>query len=342
MTENILVTGANGFLSSHVIAELLAKGYNVRATLRNLAKSNEVITTMENNQVPHIDRLNFVKADLSADIGWAEAMTGIDRVISIASPVFMTIPDNPDEMGRAATDGIIKILKAAIAANVKQVVMTANFGAIGFSNLDKNSVTTEADWTNPDQPGLSLYEKSKLIAERAAWDFINSQNTDMQFTTINPVAILGPSMNNHTSGSFGIIKTIMDGSSKFIPKINLNVIDVRDVASIHVATLGNKKAYGQRFIASSTGSISMPEIATLTRRKRPELAPQIANKTIPNWIIKSLAPFSSYAKEGKLMLGMNRNISVEKAKKLLNWQAKYSKEAAVLAAVDTLVKTKQI
>ncbi|WP_268912371.1 NAD-dependent epimerase/dehydratase family protein [Lentilactobacillus sp. SPB1-3] len=342
MTENILVTGANGFLGIHVIAELLTKGYNVRATLRDLAKSNEVIATLKNNQVPNITQLSFAKADLSADDGWSEAMSDIDRVISVASPVFMTIPDNPDEMGQAATDGILKILKVAIAANVKQVVMTANFGAVGFSNLDKHSITTEADWTDPKQSGLSLYEKSKLIAEKAAWDYMQGQDTDLQFTTINPVAILGPSMNDHTSGSFGIIKNIMDGSTNYIPNINLNVVDVRDVASIHVAVLGNQNAYGQRFIASSEGSISMPEIATLVKQQRPDLAGKIAKHTMPNWIIKSLARFNRTANEGKLMLEMNRNVSVDKAKRLLDWQATYSKEEAVLAAVDTLVRTKQV
>ncbi|BAP84701.1 NAD-dependent epimerase/dehydratase family protein [Paucilactobacillus hokkaidonensis JCM 18461] len=340
MKQTVLVTGGNGFLGLNIIAQLLTHGYAVRTTLRNLDKQTEVINTLKQNKITGLDQLNFVQADLSQDAGWNDAMQGITYVLSVASPVFMDIPRHPEEMDQAAKKGIIRILKAADAAQVTRIVMTANFGAVGFSNKNKQSITTEADWTNPDEPGLSPYEKSKLLAEQAAWQFIKSTNSAMEFTTINPVAILGPSLNQHISGSFGIIKGIVTvtGSMKRLPNIALNVIDVRDVADLHIRAMTDPKANGQRFIASADGQISFPEIANLIRRQRPQLAKRISTKTMPDWLINVAAPFSKQAKEAQLLLQMNRHVSNQKAKKFLNWQPANNNEAVILATVDYLAK----
>ncbi|MBC2181951.1 NAD-dependent epimerase/dehydratase family protein [Listeria sp. FSL L7-0233] len=337
MKNNVLVTGGTGFLGMHIIFQLLQKGYHVKTTVRSLKSKDNVIKILKNNGITDFTQLSFVELDLSKDAGWKEAMLDCEYVLSVASPVFFGKFENEDELIRPAIDGITRILKAAKAAKVKRVVMTSNFGAIGFSNSDKTSITTEAFWTDEFAKGLSAYEKSKLIAEKEAWKFMENE-TELEFATINPVAIFGPSQSSHVSGSFDLLKNLLNGSMKRVINIPLNVVDVRDVADLHIRAMITKEANGERFIASADGEISMEDIAHLLRQKRPDLISKMPQKTLPNVAIRAAALFNKHAKEGKLMINMNRQISNEKAKKMLGWTPISTKEEAVLAAVDSLAK----
>ncbi len=338
MSDTILVTGGTGFVSTHIILQLLQKGYNVKTTLRSISSKGKVIDTLKSNRITNLNNLAFVEADLSKDDNWDEAMKGCEYVLSVASPVFFTIPKNENEAMRPATDGIIRVLKAARNAKVRRVVMTSNFGAVGFSKKNPNTATTEADWTNPSENGLSIYEKSKLLAEHAAWDFIKKEGGNLEFTTINPVAILGPSLNEHISGSFGLLEHLIDGSMKAIPNIPLNIVDVRDVADLHIRAMTNPHANGERFIASADGHISLPQIASFIKNKKPEISKKVSTKAIPNWIIYLSALFNKQAKEGAHLLSISRNISNEKAKKILGWTPIANNEEAILASVNSMIQ----
>jgi nucleoside-diphosphate-sugar epimerase len=342
MTKTVLVTGGTGFVGTHIIFQLLQRGYNVKTTIRSLSSKSKVIDTLKFNGLTTFDDLTFVEADLSKDDNWDVAMEGCNYVLSVASPVFFNIPKDENEVIRPAVEGIIRVLKAARNAGVKRVVMTSNFGAVGFSNKNSNITTTEEDWTNPNEKGLSAYEKSKLLAERAAWDFIKKDGASLEFTTINPVAILGPSLSDHISGSFGLIEHLLNGSMKAIPNIPLNIVDVRDVADLHIRAMTNPKANGQRFIASADGQISMPEIAALIKNKKPDITKNISTKTVPNWIIYLAALFNKKAKEAALLLRMSRNVSNKKAKKTLDWKPLSTNEEIILASLDSMVKYKLI
>lgn len=336
MSENVLVTGGTGFVGAQIILQLLQKGYNVKTTLRTISSKNKVIDTLKSNGITTFDNLAFVEADISKDDNWEVAMKGCDYVLSVASPVFMTIPKDEIEAIRPAVEGIVRILKAARNAGVKRVVMTSNFGAVGFSNKNPNTATTETDWTDPKEKGLSVYEKSKLLAERAAWDFIKKEGGNLEFATINPVAIFGPALSTHISGSFVILERILDG--KVIPNIPLNVVDVRDVADLHIRAMTNPNANGQRFIASADGQISMPEIAALLRNKKPDVAKKVSTKTIPNKFLYLAALFNKQAKEVALLLRMNRNVSNAKAKKILGWKPIANNEEVILASINSMIK----
>ncbi|MBA3926132.1 SDR family oxidoreductase [Listeria rustica] len=337
MKKSVLVTGGTGFLGTQMILQLLQKGYNVKTTVRSLKSKDKVLETLGANGITTLDKLTFVEADLSKDDNWKDAMRGCEYVLSVASPVFFTIPKNEEEMIRPAVEGIIRVLKAARDAGVKRVIMTSNFGAVGFSNQDLSTVTTEENWTNPDEKGLSVYEKSKLLAEKAAWDFVKTQGGELEFATINPVAILGPSLSSHISGSFVIVENILNGSMKSIPNIPLNIVDVRDVADLHIRAMETPSANGERFIASADGQISMPEMAALLRSKRPRLATKVSTKTMPNWLLRFAALFNREAREGSLLLRMNRNVSNEKAKEMLGWEPIGTNEETILATVDNMV-----
>jgi len=334
----ILVTGGSGFVGGHCIAQLLQKGYNVRTTLRSLESRNKVIEALKANGITSFGNLSFIEAELTKDDNWAAAMKDCKYVLSVASPVFFEIPKDENEAIRPALEGIIRILKFARNAGIKRVVMTSNFGAVGFSQTDKSRETTEADWTAPNLKGLSIYEKSKLLAERAAWEFIKKEGGNLEFATINPVAILGPSLNEHVSGSFDILKHMLDGTWKAVPPIPLNIVDVRDVADLHIRAMENPAANGQRFIASADGKISMPEIAAFIKKTRPEAAEKISTKAIPTFAIKLGALFNEQAKQAAMFMDINRNVSNVKAKNVLGWKPIASQEETILASVNSMLK----
>lgn len=187
-----------------------------------------------------------------------------------------------------------------------------------------------------NEKGLSIYEKSKLLAERAAWDFIKKEGGNLEFATINPVAILGPSLSPHVSGSFVLLELLLSG--KPIPNLPLNIVDVRDVADLHIRAMTNPNANGERFIASADGQISLLEIAALLKNKKPDVAKKISSIKIPNWVIYLAALFNKQAKEGALFLRMSRNVSNTKAKKILGWTPIANNEEAILASVNSMIK----
>lgn len=337
--KRALVTGGTGFLGLRIILQLLQRGYDVRTTIRKDAGKKRIIDILKGEDID-VSHLSFIKADLSSDDNWIEAMSDCDYVFSVASPVFFDKPKNEADAIHPAVDGIMRILKAANEQHVKRVVMTSNFGAVGFSK--KSGVTTEKDWTDPNEKGLSIYEKSKLLAEKAAWNYVQQADVTLEFVTVNPVAIFGPSLDSHVSGSFDLLKSLLNGSMKRIPNLSLNVVDVRDVADLHIKAMETSIANNQRFIASADGQISLREIATLIENKRPQIAGSISKKTLPNWLLDLTALVNQTAREAKLLKDINRNVSNQKAKEYLDWKVQSNSQTAVLEAVDSLITYKEV
>ncbi len=169
--EMVLVTGGTGFVGMRIIQQLLEKGYKVRTTIRSDKSIEKIKGTLKANSITSFDNLTFVETELTKDDNWEVAMKDCKYVLSVASPVFFEKPKNEDEAIRPAVEGILRILKFAKKAGVKRVVMTSNFGAVGFTQRDKSRETIESDWTDTNANGLSLYEKSKTLAEKMAWDY---------------------------------------------------------------------------------------------------------------------------------------------------------------------------
>lgn len=337
-SDAVLVTGGTGFVGMQIILQLLQKGYNVKTTLRSLKSKDKVIEALKSNGITSFTNLSFVEAELTKDTNWAEAMEGCKYVLSVASPVFFDKQKNEYEAIRPAVDGILRVLKFAKETGVKRVVMSSNFGAVGFTQTDKTRKTTETDWTNTDAKGLSVYEKSKTLAEKAAWDFIENNGGNLEFATINSVAILGPSLDTHISGSFILLEILLNGTLKAIPNLPLNIVDVRDVADLHIRAMKNPNAKGQRFIASADGQISLQEIAELIRNKKPEVSQKVAKRKLPNWALRIASMFNEQAKGTLFMTKMNRNVSNDKAKNVLDWNPIASQEETILASVHSMIK----
>lgn len=328
----ILVTGANGFLASHIIKRLLTAGYAVRGTLRSLDKAAGVQQTLAGT--PNLDQLSFVALDLTQEAGWNDAMQGVTTVMSVAAPVFVNQGQASAAVANAAKDGTLRIMKAATAAGVKRVVMTANLGAVGFSRLDHQRPVTEADWTKVDQAGLSLYEQSKLVAEQAGWDYQRQHPEGPEFTTVNAGAMLGPSLNGHVTGSYNLVNRLLTGQA--MPNLVVNVVDVRDVADLEVRVMTAPEAANQRYLAVAPKPVSMAAIRTLIQQQRPQLAAKLTKHLVPDWLVHGLAPFNRQLREANLMMRLNHDVSIQKAEQL-GWQPRTA-DTAVLAVVDTLVK----
>ncbi|WP_461452449.1 SDR family oxidoreductase [Mucilaginibacter sp.] len=335
--EMVLVTGGTGAVGANCILQLLQKGYQVKTTIRSLNKKDEVITLLKNGGITSFGELSFVEADLNKDDNWAQAIQDCTYVLHIASPTHTESTDE-EAIIRPAVDGVLRVLKAARDASVKRVVLTSSFGALGFSNKDRNRETTEADWTDPNEKGLSAYEKSKVLAERAAWDFIKKEGNDLELAVINPVAIFGPALGPGKSPSFNLITLLLSGSWKAIPNFSLNVVDIRDVADLHIRAMTIPEANGQRFIASADGEMPMPGIATLLKNKFPAVSQKVSTQKMPDWILKVAALFNPQAKQALLFLKINRRVSNTKAKKVLGWTPIANKEEAITASMESMIK----
>lgn len=338
----VLVTGGTGFVGIHTILQLLQKGYKVKTTLRSLKRKDDIKAMLKTGGITSFEHLIFIAADLTKDDNWTEAVKDCTYVLHIASPILLALPKDENEMIRPAVDGTLRVLKAARDAGVKRVVMTSNFGAVGYSHRDPQIPITEAEWTDPNEKGLSSYNKSKVMAERAAWDFMQREGGNIELSVINPVGIFGPALGPDLSSGFELVKNILDGTMKAIPKLTLNIIDVRDVADLHIRAMTSADAKGERFLALAGGKISLPEIAVLLKEKMPAISGKISQKTLPNWLLRLAALFNPKAKTLASMLKASRNVSNDKARKVLSWEPLATNEEAILYSVESMLKFGQI
>jgi nucleoside-diphosphate-sugar epimerase len=320
----------------------LQKGYSVKTTIRNLNRKSEVYEMLKNGDITSFDDLEFVEADLTKDHNWSEAVKGCDYVLHVASPIFLSIPKDESEMIRPAVDGTLRVLKASRDAGVKRVVMTSNFGAVGYSHKDPDTPITENEWTDPDERGLSAYNKSKVLAEKAAWDFVRKEGGNLELATINPVAIFGPALGRDLSSGFELLRNLLNGSMKAVPNLYMNIIDVRDVADLHIRAMITPEAKGQRFLALAGGKMSMREIAVFLRNRMPAVAQNVSTRKLPDWVVLFGALFSPKMRNLASMLKASRNTSNEKAGRILGWKPIATNEEAVVASVESMIKFKTL
>jgi nucleoside-diphosphate-sugar epimerase len=337
INKQVLVTGGSGFVAVFCILELLQKGYQVRTTLRNMNRQNEVIDMLKTGGISSFENLSFIQTDLTHDDHWNEAVKDCTYVLHVASPITLAVPKDENEMIRPAVEGTLRVLKAARNAGVKRVVMTSNFGAVGYSHTDKTKIITEESWTNPNEKGLSPYNKSKVLAEKAAWDFIKREGGALELTVINPVGIFGPSLGPDLSSGFELLKRLLDGTMKRVPNITLTIVDVRDVADLHIRAMESPAAKGQRFLAIAGATMTLPEIAKLLKDKLGNAAGKVPIKKLPDWQVRITAPFNRIARNIAPMLSRYRDASNQKAKNILGWNPR-SNEEALLASANSLLK----
>jgi nucleoside-diphosphate-sugar epimerase len=274
----VLVTGGNGYLGTQLIAALLRDGCQVRTTVRSLDREGEVRVAVRRGGADD-SGLEVVTAELTADEGWAAAMAGCEEVHHVASPMIHS--DDPDEVIIPARDGTLRALQAARDAGARRVVLTSSFAAVGYTPK-LGSEYTEADWTDPDMPGLPPYPRSKAIAERTAWDFIKHEGGDTELVVVNPTFILGPTLTTKAGSSLQLTKAMLDGTMPIVRRQRFGVADVRDVADLHIRAMAAPEAAGKRYLALADGpTISFLRMAQILRERLGPLAERVPTEEAP-------------------------------------------------------------
>jgi len=331
----VLVTGGAGFIAVHCILQLLNAGYHVRATLRSSSREPQVRAMLKEGGVDARNKLTFIQADLSADDNWKEAVDGCTYIIHVASPTPKLNFTHEDEMIIPAREGVLRVLRASRDAGVKRVVLTSAIGAVVYGHPNQTAAYDETSWT--ETANAPAYQKSKTLAEKAAWEFIEQEGKGLELVAVNPTAVMGPVLGADYSHSIDIIKNMLTGKMAGCPKINSCFVDVRDVADLHLRAMTNPAAKGERFIATAGESIWMVEVAKILKAKFGGAAAKVSTKQVPNTMLRVLAMTDPKIKSIVPLLGINMNTTSAKAIRLLGWSPR-STEEAIVATAESLIR----
>jgi len=337
--STVLVTGGSGFIAGHTILQLLAAGHRVRTTIRGAQREGPLRATLKSAGAgaESDDALTVNVADLLDDAGWPQAISGCDFVLHMASPFPLGIPANENDLIVLAREGALRVLRVARDAGVRRVVLTSSFAAIGYGHRPRTTPFTEADWTDPAAPGLTAYVKSKTLAERAAWDFIARQGGALELSVVNPVAVLGPVLGADFATSIQLVKRMLEGGMPGCPRLSFGVVDVRDVADLHLRAMSDPAARGERFLAVAGDFMSLIEIANLLRDRLGEAAQKVPRRELPDWVVRLGALFNPDARQILPELGKFKNATSEKGRRMLHWAPRSNAES-LIATADSLVR----
>jgi len=340
--SKVLVTGGSGFIGGHLILQLLAAGHQVRATLRSLAREAQVRATLQAAGATADGDLAFFAADLESDAGWPQAVSGCDYVMHVASPFPQGIPKHEDEIIVPARDGALRVLRAGRDAGVRRVVLTSSFAAIGYGHAVRAAPFDETSWTDLDGDDVLPYIKSKTIAERAAWDFVQRNGGNLQLSVVNPVGVFGPVLGADYSTSILLVQRLMDGAMPGCPKLTFGVVDVRDVADLHMRAMTDPAANGERFLAvagnsTSTNFMSIQQIARVLKARLGTPARKVPTLQLPNWLVRLASLRDPAVKQIVPELGKRKDASNAKARRLLGWSPR-SNEDAIVATAESLLR----
>jgi nucleoside-diphosphate-sugar epimerase len=334
--STVLVTGGSGFVGSHGILQLLAQGHQVRTTVRNLKREGEVRAMLKAGGAESGDRLSFFAAELERDAGWKDAVTGCEYVLHVASPFPQTVPKDENELIVPAREGALRVLRASRDAGVKRVVLTSSFAAIGYGHKQREAPFTENDWTDPSGDDVQPYVKSKTLAERAAWDFIAKDGGGLELAVVNPVGIFGPVLGPNYATSILIVQRLMDGALPGCPRLYFGVVDVRDVADLHIRAMTQPAAKGERFLAVGGPFMSMVEIAKVLKSRMGAAAKRVPTRQLPDWLVRIASLRDPAVKQILPELGKVKNATNEKARRVLGWAPRPNEESIVATAESLL------
>ena len=323
--EKVLVTGSTGFIGLHCIHQLIEKGYSVNGTLRSKSREEEVRSSLKKANLSDTN-LSIYECDLMSDDGWEKAIDGCDYVLHIASPFINGLPDHEDDLIKPALTGTQRILKLSAAnPQIKKIIITSSFAAVG-DTFNGQTVFNESDWSDPNNNKISAYNKSKTLAEKSAWDFMES-NPSFKLTVINPVGVIGPMLSDDIGTSNLFVKKILDGSTPGNPGLHIGFVDVRDVARAHVDSIKNEKSDNKRIILSKD-EIWVSELSEILRN----LGYKAPKRNIPKWLISVLSLFDKQLGGLIPMIGKVRNIEGSIFSEVFDWELISIEESAKVTA----------
>ncbi|MFF8678322.1 SDR family oxidoreductase [Streptomyces sp. NPDC015237] len=331
----MLVTGGTGFVGSHSVVRLIREGYRTRVTVREPGQRESVVAALRQAGADPAGRLEFAVADLAADRGWRKAMEGVGHVLHHASPFPATPPETEDEVVLPARDGTLRVISAARDAGVPRVVMTSSYAAVGYTVKPDNHYS-EADWTDPGTEGLPAYHKSKVLAERAAWDYVRARG-GIELTVINPTGIFGPQLGDRPSASLGLVKRMLAGQMPVVPIMYFGVVDVRDVVDLHLRAMVHPKAAGERFLAVGGPSVSLFGMARILREQFPAAADLLPSVELTVEQVREAAKTTPALRDAAALHGRIPVISNEKARSVLGWEPRNVRET-IVATADSQIR----
>jgi len=319
----ILVTGASGYVASHCVKQLLEAGYRVRGTVRSLKNPKKVDFLYK--LVPEKkDNLELVEADLLLPETWVEATKGVEYVLHVASPFIMGNP-REDLLIKPAVEGTLNVLEAALKNGVKKVVITSSVASVWYGNWDKKMVN-EDDWSIESACGS--YEKSKVRAERAAWDFWRKHVGKIEIATICPGLMVGPVFAMMGGASEEIVTDLMLNRVPGLPKLAFGLVDVRDVALAHIKAMESPTSNGQRYLLVG-GTYWFIDIANVLREEFEKHGYKIPKTVFNRCLIKFAANFDKKIKSIVNVLGKEMRVDNSKSIKELGINYRDPKQALI-------------
>jgi len=327
MPETVLVTGGSGYIAGWCIIELLRQGYRVRTTIRSHSKENAIRKAIAAETDPG-DRLSFFLADLTADAGWEEAAAGCTYVLHVASPLGSDNPNDEQALIAPAREGTLRVLRAATKAGVKRVVMTSSCAAATPSRYKEEGIIDESLWSDPHDKNLNAYRKSKVLSEMDAWQFMKDCSGPTVLTTLLPGSVFGPVLSSDSPGSVQVIGRLLQGRMPGTPRIGFEVVDVRDLADIHIRAMTSEEAAGQRFIAVSEFAW-MNEISAMLRLSLGQEAAKVPQRTVPDFVVRLMSLLDPKLRAITPMLGRRYRYTSMKAQQLLGWRPRPAGQTVV-------------
>ena len=321
--EKVLVTGATGYIGLHCIHQLLNQGYAVNGSVRSPERKDEIFQALQNHNTS-TENLNIFTFNLNDDEGWDEGMEGCDYLLHVASPIALENHDE-DFFVKPAVAGVNRAMKFAKKHNLKKVVLTSSVAAI-YETMESKSYYDENDWSDPENPAISHYSKSKTLAERAAWEFVENENHPFELAVINPALVIGPSLSGDLGESNKAIEMVATGKMPVAVPLQFGYVDVRDVAAAHILAMQIPASNGERF-ALAEKDLWYGDVAKVLRDNGFDKAPTLA---VPVWLAKILAIFSKELKLAVPYLGRLRSVkNTSKAKDILGWNPRPAEESIV-------------
>ncbi|HIK78430.1 MAG: hypothetical protein CXT69_04345 [Methanobacteriota archaeon] len=262
--ECVLVTGAAGFVGTHVVKELLSRGKYVRATARNPAAAGH-LQSLENTNG---GRLEIVKMDLFDSDSVDSAVKECNSIIHCAAELYVGVKDKQKDVVDPSIIGTNNLISAIEKCNtISKIIHTSSVAAIRPTNYSNGQILTVNDWCDDATLKSNAYGLAKAGAEkimRQWWEDKGAEDSGIRLITIHPSIVIGPILaKRHVSGSMSYVDHLVKGSPPFTLKSHINMVDVRDVAIAHVNALSLGKN-GQRYLLHA-GSLWQRDMANILR-----------------------------------------------------------------------------
>jgi dihydroflavonol-4-reductase len=324
MADTVFVSGGSGYIAGWLIRLLVAQGWQVRTSVRDITREAELRRLLAVDDA----QLQVFAADLMNDAGWDEALRGCSHVAHVASPLPGRWVKTPDDLIVPAREGALRVLRAAGEAGVQRFVMTSSVAAIVYGRGRGVHHFSEADWTPDNCPGASPYTLSKTLAERAARDWVAREGQGMEFCTANPSVVLGPVWGPDHSSSIALVKKLLAGGMPGCPDLGFGIVDVRDVAEMHLRLLTAPGMAGERFIASGP-FMKVIDIARVLRDQLGDQARRVPTRRLPDWLVRLAARFDPLLRTAVGELGAERHTDARHARERLGWVPRPAEQTIV-------------